>query len=74
MNNHTTVYIGMDVHKESFTLSSFVLGEEEPKHVQTIPADYILVLKYTTTCCSAAKRPMSQKQPSQGNSPALSGE
>ena len=46
MNNHTTVYIGMDVHKESFTLSSFVLGEEEPKHVQTIPADYILVLKY----------------------------
>ena len=28
MNNHTTVYIGMDVHKESFTLSSFVLGKK----------------------------------------------
>lgn len=46
MNNNTTVYIGMDVHKESFTLSSFVLGEKEPGHVQTIPSDYILVVKY----------------------------
>ena len=46
MDNHTTVYIGMDVHKESFTLASFVLGDEEAKHVQTIPSDYILVVKY----------------------------
>ena len=46
MNNHTTVYIGMDVHKETFTLSCFALGEEEPSHVQTIPSDYILVAKY----------------------------
>ena len=46
MYKDTTVYIGMDVHKESFTLSSYVLGEEEPGHVQTIPSDYILVVKY----------------------------
>ena len=46
MNKDTTVYIGMDVHKESFTMSSYVLGEEEPGYVQTIPADYILVVKY----------------------------
>ena len=46
MNNHTTVYIGMDVHKESFTLCCFALGEKEPCHVQTIPSDYILVVKY----------------------------
>lgn len=46
MNNNTTVYIGMDVHKESFTLASFVLGDKEPGHVQTIPPDYILVVKY----------------------------
>ena len=46
MNNDTTVYIGMDVHKESFTLASFVLGEKEPSHVQTIPSDPILVVKY----------------------------
>ena len=46
MNNHTTVYIGMDVHKESFTLCCFALGEKEPGHVQTIPPDHILVVKY----------------------------
>lgn len=46
MKNNTTVYIGMDVHKESFTLASFVLGEKEPSHVQTIPSDHIMVLKY----------------------------
>ena len=46
MNNNTTVYIGMDVHKESFTMASFVLGDTEPRHVQTIPSDHMLVLKY----------------------------
>ena len=46
MNNHTTVYIGMDVHKETFTLCCFTLGEKEPGHVQTIPSEYILVVKY----------------------------
>ena len=46
MNNHTTVYIGMDVHKESFTLCCFALGEKEPGHVQTIPPEHILVVKY----------------------------
>ena len=46
MNNHTTVYIGMDVHKESFTLCCFALGETEPGYVQTIPSDHILVVKY----------------------------
>ena len=46
MNNHTTVYIGMDVHKESFTLCCFALGETEPGYVQTIPSDHILVIKY----------------------------
>ena len=45
MNNHTTVYVGMDVHKETFTLSCFALEEKEPSHVQTIPSDYILVVK-----------------------------
>ena len=46
MYKDTTVYIGMDVHKESFTLSCFVLGEEDAQYVQTIPSDYILVVKY----------------------------
>ena len=46
MNNDTTVYIGMDVHKETFTLCCFALGEEEPSRVQTILSDHILVVKY----------------------------
>lgn len=46
MDNHTTVYIGMDVHKTNFTLCSLAEGEEKPKNVQTIPADYLLVVKY----------------------------
>ena len=46
MNNNTTVYIGMDVHHGSFTLCSLAEGEETPKNVQTIPADYLLVVKY----------------------------
>ena len=46
MNNNTTVYIGMDVHKESFTLCCFALGEKEPGHVQTVPSEHILVVKY----------------------------
>ena len=46
MNNHSTVYIGMDVHKESFSLCCFALGETDPGHIQTIPSEHILVVKY----------------------------
>ena len=46
MNNNTTVYIGMDVHKGSFTICSLPESEEEPRNVQTIASDYLLVLKY----------------------------
>ena len=46
MKDNTTVYIGMDVHQTNFTLSSLVEGEEEPRNVQTIPADHLLVVKY----------------------------
>ena len=46
MNNNTTVYIGMDVHKATFTLCSMADYEESPKNCQTIPADHLLVMKY----------------------------
>ena len=46
MNNNTTVYIGMDVHKATFTLCSMADYEETPGNSQTIPADYLLVVKY----------------------------
>lgn len=46
MMNYNTVYVGMDVHKESFTLCCFQIGEENASHLQKINADYKLVLKY----------------------------
>ena len=39
-------YVGMDVHKESFTLCSYSFEEDQLKYKQTIAPDYKLVLKY----------------------------
>ena len=46
MMNYNTVYIGMDVHKESFTLCSYQIGDETASHIQKIPSDHKIVLKY----------------------------
>ena len=46
MDNHSTVYIGMDVHNVNFTICNLAECEEEPSNVQTIPPDYLLVVKY----------------------------
>ena len=46
MNNYNTVYVGMDVHKESFSLCCFTLDMEQPKYVQKISSDYRMILKY----------------------------
>ena len=44
--NYTTVFVGMDVHKESFSLCCYTIDEEKAKHFQKTPADYKNVLKY----------------------------
>lgn len=44
--NYNTVYIGMDVHKESFTLCSMAIEDEKASHYQKTEADYKKVLKY----------------------------
>ena len=44
--NYNTVYIGMDVHKESFTLCSMTIEDEKASHYQKTEADYKKVLKY----------------------------
>ena len=44
--NYTTVYVGMDVHKESFTLASYTNEKEEAEYVQRIEAHYSKVLNY----------------------------
>lgn len=46
MMNYNTVYVGMDVHKESFTLCCFQIGKETASHIQKISSDYKLILKY----------------------------
>ena len=38
--NYNTVYVGMDVHKESFTLCSITIEDEKASHYQKTEADY----------------------------------
>ena len=44
--NNTTVYVGMDVHKERFTLCAYTLEKEKGSYSRRTPADYKEVLKY----------------------------
>jgi len=39
-------YIGMDVHKENYTLCHYTIEEDEIKYEQKIAPDYKLILKY----------------------------
>jgi len=40
------IYIGMDVHKENYTLGSYCFDDDEVLHKQTVEPDYKMVLKY----------------------------
>ena len=40
------VYIGMDVHKEKYTLCSYRLDEDKLDYKQTVASDYKMILKY----------------------------
>lgn len=44
--NYNTVYVGMDVHKESFSLCAYTIETEKASHYQKTEADYKKVLKY----------------------------
>lgn len=43
---NNTVFVGMDVHKESFTLCAYSIEVEKGCYFQRTPADYKEVLKY----------------------------
>lgn len=43
---NSIVYVGMDVHKESYTLCCYCYDTDKVEYKQTIPSDYKLVLKY----------------------------
>ena len=44
--NYNTVYVGMDVHKESFSLCAYTIETEKASHYQRTDADYKKVLNY----------------------------
>ena len=44
--NYNTVYVGMDTHKESFTLCAYTIEAEKGSYFQRTEADYKNVLKY----------------------------
>jgi len=43
---NSIVYIGLDVHKESYTICSYRIEDDEAKFVQKIKSDYKMILKY----------------------------
>lgn len=43
---NSIVYIGLDVHKESYTLCCYSYDTDKIEYKQTVPSDYKLILKY----------------------------
>ncbi|PID82109.1 MAG: IS110 family transposase [Clostridiales bacterium] len=43
---NSIVYVGMDVHKESYTLCCYTYERDKAEYIQKIPSDYRLILKY----------------------------
>jgi len=43
---NSIVYIGMDVHKDSYTLACYDMGSDKVELIQKIKSDYRFVLKY----------------------------
>lgn len=43
---NTIIYVGMDVHKESYTLCTYSYETDKVEYKQTIPSNYKYVLKY----------------------------
>ena len=44
--NYSTVYVGMDVHKENFFLCAYTNEAEKASHHQKTKADYKNILEY----------------------------
>lgn len=44
--NYSTVYVGMDVHKETFSLCCYTNEKEKPEYPQKVTAHYSKVLNY----------------------------
>ena len=44
--NYSTVYVGMDVHKESFSLCCYTNEKEQAEYPQKVDAHYSKVINY----------------------------
>lgn len=44
--NYNTIYVGMDVHKETFSLCCYKLETDEVSHYIKVPSDYKQILTY----------------------------
>lgn len=44
--NYNTVYVGMDVHKESFSLCCYTNEKEQPEYCQKVEGHYSKILNY----------------------------
>ena len=43
---NSIVYVGMDVHKEQYTVCCYTYEKDKVEYKQTLPSDYRLILKY----------------------------
>lgn len=43
---NSILYVGMDVHKENYTLCCYSFDRDKVEYRQTAPSDYRLILKY----------------------------
>lgn len=43
---NSIVYVGMDVHKESYTVCCYSFDTDKVMYQQKLPADYKMILKY----------------------------
>lgn len=43
---NSILYVGMDVHKENYTLCCYSFDRDKVEYRQTVPSDYRLILKY----------------------------
>lgn len=44
--NYTTVYVGMDVHKKTFSFCCYTNEKEKPEYPQKVDAHYSKILNY----------------------------
>lgn len=43
--NNSIVYVGMDVHKESYTICCYTFDKDKAEYMQKMKADYKNILK-----------------------------